>query len=302
MKRGSSQAARATEPRPETELGKARRSSVEMLDSGRVRPQRGALARREEVPSLGTVAEDTPLPENDDEVLEVFYSVNDENILETYHVQKNRTEVHVKDMSELELWQMEKGIIKEWKKLLDTGSIEIHLGEKARRLRETTPQRQILESRFVKTRREKPDEPGVKELKCRWCIKGYKDPEVLDVDKPLPMLYLPNGGCMWRTLQTHPEPPGPYKDPEVLDVDIPGVPPGATVEIKKHVYRLVDAPRKWWQCLRGELQKLGMKMSALDPCCYYWHIRTGFCKGFWLFMLMTVSPGCSGKPEEAFPV
>ena len=76
LREASSQAARATEPCPETELGKALRSSVEMLDSGRVRLLRGALARREEVPSIGTVAEDTPLPENDDEILE-FYSVNE---------------------------------------------------------------------------------------------------------------------------------------------------------------------------------------------------------------------------------
>ena len=103
-------------------------------------------------------------------------------------MQKNRAEVHLKDMNELELQQMEKGIVKEWKKLLDTESIEIHVGEKARRLREITPKRQILESRFVKTRREKPDEPGVQELKCRWCIKGYKDPEALDVDKQAPTL------------------------------------------------------------------------------------------------------------------
>ena len=61
-------------------------------------------------------------------------------------MQKNRAEVHLKDMSELELQQMEKGIVKERKKLLDTESIEIHVGEKARRLREITPKKQILES------------------------------------------------------------------------------------------------------------------------------------------------------------
>ena len=45
----------------------------------------------------------------------------------------------MKDMTEVELRQMETVIAKEWKKLLDTESIEVHVGEKARRLREVTP-------------------------------------------------------------------------------------------------------------------------------------------------------------------
>ena len=63
---------------------------------------------------------------------------------------------------------------------------------------------------------------------------------------------------------------------------VKGVPPEAMVEIQKHVYRLVDAPRKWWQSLRGELQKLGMKMSELDTCCFYWH-RDGLLQGILAF-------------------
>ena len=211
-------------------------------------------------------------------------------------MQKNRAEVHLKDMSELELQQI-------WRKAssrLDTESIEIHVGEKARRPRETTPKKQILESRFVKTRREKPDEPGVQELKCRWCIKGYKDPEALDVDKQAPTLAADTlamtlqviASSRWR-LQVADiegaflqgpsfERPGGNMYVQLPLEPIPRVPPGAMVEIKKHVYGLVDAPRKWWQCLSGELQKLGMKTSALDPCCYYWH-RDGTLQGILAF-------------------
>ena len=91
--------------------------------------------------------------------------MNDKNILETHYVQKNRTEVHVKGMSEFELWQVETGIIKEWKKLLDRGSL--HRDPRWQEGPKTAGDQlksQILKSRFVKTRREKPDEPGVQEL------------------------------------------------------------------------------------------------------------------------------------------
>ena len=80
MRDASLQVTRTTEPYPETELGKALRQSVEILDSGRIRLPRGELARNEDVPRRSTFAENTPLPENDDEVLEVFYSINDEDI------------------------------------------------------------------------------------------------------------------------------------------------------------------------------------------------------------------------------
>ena len=36
------------------------------------------------------------------------------------------------------------------------------------------------------------------------------------------------------------------------------------------------------QCLSGEVQKLGMKMLALDPCCYYWH-KDGILQGILAF-------------------
>ena len=43
------------------------------------------------------------------------------------------------------------------------------------------------------------------------------------------------------------------------------------VEIKKYVYGLAGAPRQWWLCLSAELEKLGMRRSKLDPCCFHWY-------------------------------
>ena len=51
---------------------------------------------------------------------------------------------------------------------------------------------------------------------------------------------------------------------------VPDVESDVMVEVCKYVYGLADAPRQWWPCLSSELQKLGMRWSALDPCSFYW--------------------------------
>ena len=46
-----------------------------MLDSGRVRLQRRTLSRKDELPVTAGLAERTPLPEGEEEALEVYYNV-----------------------------------------------------------------------------------------------------------------------------------------------------------------------------------------------------------------------------------
>ena len=52
---------------------------------------------------------------------------------------------------------------------------------------------------------------------------------------------------------------------------VPIVEKDLMVEVCKYVYGLADAPRQWWLCLSAELEKLGMRRSLLDPCCFYWY-------------------------------
>ena len=59
-----------------------------------------------------------PLPESDDDSLEVFYTVNDDGAWETFYAAKNRTEVSMKDLNEDEVDEVTKGMEKEWTKLL----------------------------------------------------------------------------------------------------------------------------------------------------------------------------------------
>ena len=84
--------------------------------------------------------------------------------------------------------EVDKGKIKEWDKLLKTGAIKVHIGKDAERLKREIPPERFLESRFVKTRRANPENPKEIEIKCRWCVKGFRDPDLFEVDRQLPTL------------------------------------------------------------------------------------------------------------------
>lgn len=66
--------------------------------------------------------------------------------------------------------------------------MQVRAGEDARKIWETTPRERILDSRFVKTRRTSPDEENQTEIKCRWALKGFQDPDLLELERQSPTL------------------------------------------------------------------------------------------------------------------
>ena len=176
----------------------------------------------------------------------------------------------------------------------------MHYGKDAEKLRATIPKEQVLESRFVKTRRECPDKPGVMEMKCPWCVKGFKDPEVHVVEKQSPTLaadtlsmvlqVISFSRCKMKAADVE----GAFLQGPALQrpcgrifvklpvEGVPGVPDNVMVELQKHVYGLCDEPRMWWKCFSDELVGLGMKVSQLDLCCFLWH-REGALQGILAF-------------------
>ena len=129
-----------------SELQKALNRGVEMLDVGNTRLHRTPR----EIPVGDDEAEDA---------LEAFL-VDKGLSLNLYLAQKSRTEVKLKDMTAKELVQKEKGMVKEWDKLVNTKSIKVHVGDEARRLRSTIDPKNMLEPRFVYTRRDSPKIPN----------------------------------------------------------------------------------------------------------------------------------------------
>lgn len=225
----------------------------------------------------------TPLRQNEndethDQVFEVFMSQLGSN-----------HEIHDRDLTKLEKEQLDQGKLKEWNKLLNTQSIKIHVGKEAERLQQEYPKERFLESRSVKTRRPNPEVPGEMELKCRWCIKGFKDPDLFSLERQSPTLSMDSlSVCLqvlvskkWELIISDVE--GAFLQGEPLRREngkifvkipkdgIPGQSSDDVVEVLKCVYGLVDAPRMWWQSFSRTLVGLGMKQSELDPCTFFWY-------------------------------
>ena len=246
-------------------LAAALRHSVDILDHGLTRLPRTPLRQNEN-------------NETHDQVFEVFMSQLGSN-----------NEIHDKDLTKLEKEQLDQGKLKEWSKLLNTQSIRIHVGKEAEKLRQEYPRERFLESRCVKTRRPNPEIPGGMELKCRWCIKGFKDPDLFSLERQSPTLSMDSlAVCLqvlvskkWELIISDVE--GAFLQGEPLKREngkifvkipkdgIPGQNGDDVVEVLKCVYGLVDAPRIWWQSFSRTLVGLGMKQSELDPCTFFWY-------------------------------
>ena len=270
-----------------TELERALQRGVEMLDVGNTRLPR--TWEPKDVPVAPNDEEDLDLlNDDDDEVLEAF--LLEKGVpWEVYLAQKNRAEISWKNMSKDQRIQADRGMRKEWDKLLRTTSIKLHEGEAAEALWRTVPPENILESRFVHTERESPEVHGQTEVKSRWCIKGFKDPAILSLEKQSPTLTADGlstvlqliASMKWRLtvadiegafLQGHGmNRPGGKVYVRLPKEGVPGVEANTLVEVCKYVYGLADAPRQWSLCLSEELRKLGLRQSQLDPCCFYWY-------------------------------
>ena len=153
-------------PLRRTPLTEALRRSTDILDFGtrRVSTHDGANVTTSDI-------------ETHNEVMEVMYT----QLVGNGEVRDHELTHHEKN-------QIEEAKREEWNKLLKHEAIKVHQGEEAEKLKRDMSQERFLESRFVKTRKQDPTRPGGIKLECRWCIKGFKDPDLLDLDRQSPTL------------------------------------------------------------------------------------------------------------------
>ena len=192
------------------------------------------------------------------------------------------------DLTEDEKKSLDVGKQKELNKLLNTRSIKIHSGEDARKIYEQIDPKRILDSRFVKTRRIDPDDSSKEEIKCRWVVKGFQDPDLDDLERQSPTLSADGLAVALQTIasnnwkMTVADVEGAFLQGEEYNrkggsiyttiprEGFPGIPEGSVFELTKCVYGLMDAPLRWWRSITGTLKNLGVKQSELDPCLFYW--------------------------------
>ena len=110
--------------------------------------------------------------------------------LECFEVKakKGRKELTEADISSERQSGLNAAKAKEWNKLVSSGAIVVHEDSEARRLKESVPRKSILKSRFVLTEADQGTSPQIQDIKARWCIRGYLDPDLLELDTSSPTL------------------------------------------------------------------------------------------------------------------
>ena len=270
---GNTGAASAYGPVRHGSLGDALRRSSELLDLGSVRATRTPYERASSA--------DEALISEDVDIFESF-------LVQQARNDKRDTELRNSDIQESEWPQVMRGKEKEFEKLIKTGAIKVHRGQDAQRIRETVESNRILDSRFVKTRRNNPDDETQSEIKCRWVLKGFQDPDLMDLHRQSPTLSADAFAVTLQLLASFRwtlnimDVEGAFLQGEPLQRSqgklfasvpregIPGLDSGDLIELQKCVYGLMDAPRKWWESITTTLIQLGMRQSELDPCVFHW--------------------------------
>ena len=202
---------------------------------------------------------------------------------------KGRKEVDERSLDESRKEGLKAAKSKEWKKLITSGAVVVHEGRAADEIRQTVPKERFLKSRFVVTEADQGSSPETADLKARWCIRGYLDPDLLELDTCSPTISSEGfavalqvmASMKWRLQIADVE--GAFLRGDELDASrgrlfmevppggIEGVGAGSVIEAIKTVYGLADAPRAWWQCFSKRLQSLGLRPSRFDPCLFYYY-------------------------------
>ena len=266
------------------DLETARRRSLDLLDVGNTRVPRTPFAAR--------------VSEEDNDVMEVTMTMeeyddvnadDEQRHFESFLVQqKKNEEVKFKSLNTHEVELDKQGRAKELGKLLQTKAVKIHLDEEAEKILRTVPENRFLGSRFVRTRRPNPEDESKSELKCRWVIQGYMDPDLEFLERQSPTLSADGLSMVLQMIASQKwvmgiaDIEGAFLQGDAYMRDqgrvfarmpkegFPDVPGDAVLELTKCVYGLMDAPRRWWITLTQQLVMLGMKQSELDPCVFYW--------------------------------
>ena len=210
----------------------------------------------------------------------------------SFMVKKSSDEVLEEEIppEEWEAWRVADGA--EWSKVESTGAVKVLSPEESaeveRQLKEAGLEKRILPSRIV--RRWKPSEqPGVPpSRKSRWCVRGDKDPDLLDLSRHAPTVTTATlavvlqiaASMQWKASV------GDLRN-AFMQSDrlqrmagrlfckqprggLPQLQADQLIEILAGAYGSGDAPAHWRKSLKKVLFSLGFQQSIMDPCVYKW--------------------------------
>ena len=146
-------------------------------------------------------------------------------------------------------------------------------------MRKFVDQERVMRARWVLTWK------SAGKAKARLCVLGFQDPDLKEVLRDSPMLPAASEALIMQWVASHKyrlisgdiktaflsgdedirknfiSPPDDVR--RMLNLDHEKV-----LRLRKSVYGLVNAPKKWWDRLMTSLIKHGFTSCALDPCAF----------------------------------
>ena len=164
--------------------------------------------------------------------------------------------------------------------MLKSEAVRVHVGKDAEEKVKEFGRERLLQSRFVITQPDDLEQRRQGVFKARRCIRGYLDPDLLELSTSSPTLSSEGlstslqllSSFRWEAIIADIEAAFLRADPPQRRVlvrvphgGIPGVDDNTVIELVRPVYGL------WHQTLRKLLFSCQLKQSELDPCIYYKH-------------------------------
>ena len=167
-----------------------------------------------------------------------------------------------------------------------SGAVKVHVGQEAERLVNEVGRKRLLESRFVITRPDDETRRQSGELNARWCIRGYLDPDLLDLETAAPTLSLEGlsvalqliASRKWKLNIADIEAAFLKGDAiqrkrgrvlaKLPEGGLPGLASNSIIELLKPVYGLADVPVAWFKSFSCVLLSFACVQSAMDPCVF----------------------------------
>ena len=209
-------------------------------------------------------------------------------------VLKRSDELAMSEVKKPENWPaFSQSVSKEWSSILATGAVTILTPKKSAEIRSKFPSR-ILPSRHVFRWKPGDGEGAPPTAKCRWCVLGHRDPDIMKLARASPTpqtttiyTFLQVQACLQRTvalgdvrtafMQTDKSSSDRLDGPLFAEVPVGGIilddgtviPPGKVlIQLNTAVYGLVNAPSAWRMSMVRALEELGYRRSCYDPCLF----------------------------------
>ena len=199
---------------------------------------------------------------------------------------RQRKEVKVNQLSNAEKCEFLKSMEVEWQTLLENQAARVLSLEETAQARARWSDR-AKNTRCARTWKPCDSKPLGRRAKARLIIKGFTDPDLLDIESHSPSLtregfmtvllsacshgHKLQFGDVHQAFNTG----NPIKREKPLIVrmppdGVPGEPRDVWVKLLNTVNRLADGTREWRNCFLAAARGLGFETSVLQPCALLW--------------------------------